>query len=348
MTHDRLLATVLMLAACTGDTVESARSAKDARKVATKSASVPGASQLPTVEVSRVGWEDVQSLGGLRVHEGVRLPDGTVLLPVQCDVSGLQAVTVQPREMSSSTVVTDVPARLEGGRIRVGLCTGRPGEQGVSSLAPAATLSALPAGVYPVDFENPDGSTVSLGNVEVPPAGAAPPRANHEGTAVAGSHCLRVVGSIFDAHLIPAELTRTWFGTSEPLVGFEAAEAWTPTPEDGRWAEQRIVAELLHILAWGESSPSDRPPEERALLVQRVREVTQDIGRYGVQFAGGTRDGRRVLLGNFFDAWSFGGMLDKKACDEWVDVRDGGASFWRIQVDMENGSCSGFETNGDA
>lgn len=47
----------------------------------------------------------MQSVGGLRIDAPVVEADGSTYLPLLCDVSGLQTITVKPTAMNSSQVV---------------------------------------------------------------------------------------------------------------------------------------------------------------------------------------------------------------------------------------------------
>lgn len=77
----------------------------------------------------------------------------------------------------------------------------------------------------------------------------------------------------------------------------------------------------------------------------RQRKIIQDqLSSYHVQFVGIIIDGRKSIHCNFFpDEDSF-----KHDKDSYVYVLDGGASYWRINYDIEKNICFDFEVNGEA
>jgi len=77
----------------------------------------------------------------------------------------------------------------------------------------------------------------------------------------------------------------------------------------------------------------------------RQRKIIQDqLSSYHVQFVGIIIDGRKSIHCNFFpneDSFKY----DKNS---YVFVLDGGASYWRINYDIEKNICFDFEVNGEA
>jgi hypothetical protein len=65
---------------------------------------------------------------------------------------------------------------------------------------------------------------------------------------------------------------------------------------------------------------------------------------YAVQFVGIRVDGRRALHCNFFPAHDDIDH-DRKS---YVYVLDGGADYWRINYDIEEGRCFDFDVNGES
>lgn len=72
--------------------------------------------------------------------------------------------------------------------------------------------------------------------------------------------------------------------------------------------------------------------------------IKGQISSYYVQFLGIKIEGRKVIHCNFFRDED----LFKRKKDSYVFVLDGGASFWRINYDIEKDKCLDFEVNGEA
>lgn len=111
-------------------------------------------------------WDMIQSVGGLRVDDPTRQPDGTTFLPVVCNVSGLDAITVKPTTINSALVVKKTTARFRKNRIQIQIVTcvvdnkHTPTSKGVDLGTPLS-------GIYQVEYLNPDGSTIPLKRIEI-------------------------------------------------------------------------------------------------------------------------------------------------------------------------------------
>jgi hypothetical protein len=114
-----------------------------------------------------ISWEFIQSVGGLRVLDPQRQPDGTLLLPVECDVSGLRAVTVKPTAINSGIVVASTEAQVSANRIHLRVIVCAAGAEGASSRAPPARLEALAPGDYVVEYLSPDGALEELATIRI-------------------------------------------------------------------------------------------------------------------------------------------------------------------------------------
>jgi hypothetical protein len=116
---------------------------------------------------SRVDWDFVQSVGGLKVLEPERQPDGSWLLPVACDVSGLTAVTVEPTAINSGIEVASTEAVVDSGTIQLWIVTCVAGDEDLTCKAPPARLAELAPGDHQVVYRNPDGSSVPLRTIRI-------------------------------------------------------------------------------------------------------------------------------------------------------------------------------------
>ncbi|MEI7901096.1 MAG: hypothetical protein WCK89_12660 [bacterium] len=124
------------------------------------------ASCVSLLTSSRQSWEMVQSVGGLRVDDPVTHADGTVFLPVMCNVSGLDTITVKPTMINSALVVRKIGTRIRAGKIQIRIVTCVVDKKH-TPLIVGVDLGILKRGTYQVEYLNPDGSTVSVRKVEI-------------------------------------------------------------------------------------------------------------------------------------------------------------------------------------
>lgn len=112
---------------------------------------------------------------------------------------------------------------------------------------------------------------------------------------------------------------------------------WTPTPAQAKCAIARIQAFLQ------EPEPSDQRSKP---VIDAI--VAHKIG-YRVQFIGARRNGRDIIVCNFFPAKT---AAENDPFSDWrerqVVVDDGGFAFWLIEYDPATDSCAAFQVNGDA
>ena len=113
-------------------------------------------------------WAFVQRVGGIAVGTPVRAPNGHVLLPIDCNVSGLKTITVQPTTMNSSIVCAEPRVRVESHAISITIRTTFPSKSYRNPRCPDADLGVLSEGEYSVTYAEPDGTLHPLGTVVVP------------------------------------------------------------------------------------------------------------------------------------------------------------------------------------
>lgn len=108
----------------------------------------------------------IQSIGGLRVENPVTQTDGTIFLPVICNVSGLETITVKPTMLNSALVVKKITAKCRKDRIPIQVVTCAVDNKHVSSTK-GVDLGKPTKGSYQVEYLNPDGSTVFLRTIDI-------------------------------------------------------------------------------------------------------------------------------------------------------------------------------------
>ena len=124
------------------------------------------ASIAPLVTTRTLSWELIQSVGGISVGEPVIHTDNTVFLPVDCNVSGVRKVTVEPTQINSALVVKKVKAKVRGNRIKIQVVTCFVDGKNTAT-SQGVNLGRVSEGRYDVEYLSPDGSTVSLRSIEV-------------------------------------------------------------------------------------------------------------------------------------------------------------------------------------
>ena len=111
-------------------------------------------------------WETIQSMGGLRVNDPVMRDDGTFFLPVVCNVSGLDTITVKPTAINSALVVRKIATRIKKHTIQIQIVTCVVDNRH-TSCTKGVEIGSLQRGTYQVEYLNPDGMTVPIRTVEM-------------------------------------------------------------------------------------------------------------------------------------------------------------------------------------
>ena len=106
----------------------------------------------------RQDWNFIQSVGGMKVSAKEKV------LHVECNVSGLRKVTVEPTMVNSGMGVRKLKHQRVGNVIQLSLITSVL-EKGKSSDCSPIDLSAYPDGTYSVQYLDSDGKEHQLGKV---------------------------------------------------------------------------------------------------------------------------------------------------------------------------------------
>ncbi len=117
-----------------------------------------------------VDWQFIQRAGGIRIGEPVT-KEGKVLLPVECDLSGLQEITTQPTQMNSALVVQKVNARRVGAVIILQVISQLLEKGEAVETVHYADLSDIPAGTYEVYYERAGVTEQHLGQITLRSSG---------------------------------------------------------------------------------------------------------------------------------------------------------------------------------
>jgi len=112
-------------------------------------------------------WAFMEAIGGISVDTPTRDLRGSVILPVHCNVSGLQAITQEPTQVNSALVVQSIETRVVETTIYLSVHTGLVSKGGTCRCT-AVDLGDIPAGSYVVVYHGSDREKHALGSVDVP------------------------------------------------------------------------------------------------------------------------------------------------------------------------------------
>jgi hypothetical protein len=111
-------------------------------------------------------WQFVQSVGGLAIGTAHRDDRNHVILPIHCDITGTETITVHPTT-GYAGLAFDLPkVRVRSTNVFVTVCTVLPGMR--DAMCPPADLGKLRGGDYSVFVLSPDGKQEPLGSIQIP------------------------------------------------------------------------------------------------------------------------------------------------------------------------------------
>lgn len=118
-------------------------------------------------------WNFVQGVGGIRIMAPVGA-GAEARLPIECDVSGLHAITCRPTLLNSGLVIRSVHTSMAEGAIYLRVVTSLPGDGLQPGGVHFADLSRLKPGAYTVYYGRRGDRSHPLGSIRLGPrAGAA-------------------------------------------------------------------------------------------------------------------------------------------------------------------------------
>jgi len=118
-------------------------------------------------------WQFIQQAGGLRVGAPQKLAAGKYRLPVKCDVSGLQAVSVRPTALNSGIAIEKIGYAVQGGTLQLWIVTCAAGGQR-SAAVESLVLEGMKPGKYKVQYRDKDLRVVDLREIEIVADGVQP------------------------------------------------------------------------------------------------------------------------------------------------------------------------------
>jgi hypothetical protein len=117
--------------------------------------------------VEHKDWEFIQSVGGMSIGKPYRTEKG-IMLPVNCDISGLRTITIKPQMMNSGMSVKEIQTERIDNIISLSLITSVAG-QGRKSTCDDLLIGNIPSGKYSIVYKEPNGSFVQITEIEIAP-----------------------------------------------------------------------------------------------------------------------------------------------------------------------------------
>lgn len=112
-------------------------------------------------------WRFIAERGGLSVGDPVSVRGG-YQLPVTCNVSGIDTVTMRPTVIHSGLAWWKSAVRIESDLIELTVLTAEQGPNAPSARCGPADLGDIASGKYHVVYRDPDGTTYPLRDIVVP------------------------------------------------------------------------------------------------------------------------------------------------------------------------------------
>jgi hypothetical protein len=113
-------------------------------------------------------WKFMEDVSGVAIGQPIRNPQGSVYLPVRCDVSGLTEITKKPTTINSALSVKSIKTKVEKQAIYISVKSGLVSKD-ETCMCSGVELGDIPAGKYEVYYYGPDRERHPLGIATVPP-----------------------------------------------------------------------------------------------------------------------------------------------------------------------------------
>lgn len=117
--------------------------------------------------INYASWDFMQAVGGIKVETKAKKKDKSIYLPINCDVSGLSAITKKPTTMNSGISVYKIKTKVENNQILVTIIIGPIGLTNSTPMCQSEKLNNVPPGKYDV-FYYYAGKKYFIGNTIIP------------------------------------------------------------------------------------------------------------------------------------------------------------------------------------
>ena len=112
----------------------------------------------------RGSWDLINRVGGIKVGDPIKSAERRWRIPIICNVSGLERVTVPSTTLNSALVVRRVAHKLEGNKLYFSLILNAPSNDGPSAKCPDLFISDIDTGTYEVYYRDEE-SVNSIGSL---------------------------------------------------------------------------------------------------------------------------------------------------------------------------------------
>ena len=113
-------------------------------------------------------WDFIQSVGGIDIGKPF-YENNIWFLPVKCDVSGLQQITIKPTLLNSALACAEVEAKIENRNIYLTVKTALVDKKENSPICGDALLGEISGGEYEVFYKGTDGQVGNIGKIKIKP-----------------------------------------------------------------------------------------------------------------------------------------------------------------------------------
>lgn len=111
-------------------------------------------------------WTFIQSVGGIKIEKPIETEDG-FYLPVICNVSGQDSVTVKPKGPNSALFCLKTETTVEENNIYITVITGYALFQKLDCKCKAVSIEKLKSGNYKVFYKDKESSEHKIGEFSI-------------------------------------------------------------------------------------------------------------------------------------------------------------------------------------
>ena len=111
-------------------------------------------------------WDFIQKVGGIKTENPLETQDG-FYLPVICNVSGTDSITVKPTQLNSALVCTNIHVKHINDKIYLTIITGLPISSYKTCNCKAVNIGRLKNGLYKVYYKDKSSTEHEIGQFDV-------------------------------------------------------------------------------------------------------------------------------------------------------------------------------------
>ena len=111
-------------------------------------------------------WNFIQNVGGIKTEKPIETEDG-YYLPIICNVSGWDSITVKPKAVNSALFCLKTKVKIEENKIYLTVITGIPVFGNSSSKSKAVRLGNLKDGNYKIYYKDKENTEHLIGEFSI-------------------------------------------------------------------------------------------------------------------------------------------------------------------------------------